>query len=293
MSPATTGRIDPHETRKSHFLTTSLTTDNPAVRSLTLSPKQRRAPIEELATTFPDLGFDRSAFEIFLDAGDHGHWKGKAADGWLRSVNLRDRLVPDTNVHLCANALDRKALRAYCRQNDASDLETFVAVMAWGGMSVRNGRLALREPRRILELVRQIRHSALNRADDYDRFYRARQEGSMNGIGPAYYTKLLFFIRRDQDSYILDQWTARSIYILTGSCEFPRVAGLPGNRARVSDAITPQDYEKYGRIVDVIAGHAGPMRWTGADVEERLFSEGGRSPKPWREYVKKQWPALP
>jgi len=61
----------------------------------------------------------------------------------------------------------------------------------------------------------------------------------------------------------------------------------------VPDTITPQDYEKYCGIVDVIAGHAGAMRWTGADVEERLFSEGGRAPKPWREHVKKQWPTLP
>jgi hypothetical protein len=263
------------------------------VKSLTLSPKQRRDLVEELATTFPDLAFDRNAFDIFLDARDPGHWKGTSAAGWLRSVNLRERLVPETDANFCAKALDRKTLRAYCRQNDVSDLETFVAVMAWGGMSVRNGRLALRAPRTILELVGQIRYSVLDRADDYERFYRARREGSMNGIGPAYYTKLLFFIRPDQDSYILDQWTARSIHVLTGSCEFPRVARLPRNQARVPDTITPQDYEKYCRIVDVIAGHAGPMRWTGADVEERLFSEGGRAPKPWREHVKKQWPTLP
>lgn len=263
------------------------------MKSLTLSSKQRRDLIEKLATTFPDLAFDRNAFDIFLDAADHGRWKGKAAAGWLRSVNLRDRLVPETDVNVCTTAQDRKTLRAYCRQNDVSDLETFVAVMAWGGMSVRNGRLALRAPRTMMELVRQIRHSILDRADDYARFYRARREGSMIGIGPAYYTKLLFFIRPKQDSYILDQWTARSIHVLTGSCKFPRVAKLPGNQARVSDSITPQQYEKYCRIVDIIAGHAGPMRWTGADVEERLFSEGGRAPKPWREYVKKQWPALP
>jgi hypothetical protein len=264
-----------------------------AVKILTLSPKQRRDLVEELATTFPELAFDRSALDIFLDASDHGRWKGKSAAGWFRSVNLRDRLVPDTDANFCTTAQDRKTLRAYCRQNDVSDLETLVAVMAWGGMSVRNGRLALRAPRATMEVVRQIRHSILDRADDYDRFYRARREGSMIGIGPAYYTKLLFFIRPKPDSYILDQWTARSIHVLTGSREFPRVARLPGNQARVSDSITPQGYEKYCRIVDVIASHAGPMKWTGADVEERLFSEGGRAPKPWREYVKKRWPSLP
>jgi hypothetical protein len=259
---------------------------------MTLTPKQRKNLLDELSTTFPALTFDRSAFDVFFDVKDHGGWEGKSATDWLRSVNLRGQVVAETEGNFCSKELDRKALRDYCHPKNASDIESFVAVMAWGEMSIRNGRHALRPPRRILELVHEIRASTADRATDYERFYKARtpKDGSLKGVGPAYYTKLLFFLRSDQMSYILDQWTAKSIHVLTGSCEFPKVLRLPKNQARVSDAVTPEDYEKYCRIVDVIARHMG---CAGSAVEECMFSEGGRAPKPWREHVKKHWPTLP
>jgi hypothetical protein len=259
---------------------------------MTLTPKQRDDLVEKLSTSFPELAFDRNAFDKFFDITDHGGWKGKSAAGWLESVNLRERIVSKNDGHFCPKELDRQKLHEYCRQTGVSDLESFVAVMAWGGMSVRNGRLALRAPKTVLELVRQIRHSVSGRAADYERFYRARKAHSITGIGPAYYTKLLFFLRTDRTSYILDQWTAKSIHVLTRSRAFPKIASLPNNQARVPDDITPEEYEKYCRIVDVIAGHARPLGWTGADVEEHMFSDGGRTPKPWRKHVKKHWPAL-
>jgi hypothetical protein len=261
---------------------------------MTLTPKQRTDLLDDPSTTFPRLAFDKNAIDRFFEIEDHGRWRGKSALNWLRSVNLRDQIVAETEGDFCSTELDRKALRDYCYPKSASEIESFVAVMAWGEMSIRNGRHALRLKRKVLDLVHEIRDSNSDRAADYERFYeaRARKDGSLKGIGPAYYTKLLFFLRPDQKSYILDQWTAKSIHVLTGSCDFPKVQRLQKDQTRVSDAVTPEDYEKYCRILDVIAGHAQPLGWTGSDVEERMFSQGGHEPKPWREYVRRQWPRL-
>jgi hypothetical protein len=78
--------------------------------------------------------------------------------------------------------------------------------------------------------------------------------------------------------------------VLTSSRQFPKLNGRKDN-ATVSDRVTPDDYEKYCRIIDIIATYE-PAGWTGSDVEERMFS-GGQDPKPWREYVKEHWSKLP
>src|SRR5271157_824321 len=76
---------------------------------MTPAPKQRSELLEDLSTTFPDMAFDRNAFDCFLEIKDHGGWEGKSALDWLRTVNLRDQIVAETEGNFCSKALDRKA----------------------------------------------------------------------------------------------------------------------------------------------------------------------------------------
>jgi Putative 8-oxoguanine DNA glycosylase OGG-like protein len=247
---------------------------------------------EKLSRVFPDLKFNDDALAEFLLITDHGAWEGRAATEWLKDLNRNGLIVANDEAEFCSRKLDRKGLLNYCRANTNSNLAALVAVMAWGRMKVKHGRLALDDRGvtrgTVLKLVHQIRTSTSDRAADYKRFYEARRNGSLEGIGPAYYTKLLFFLRPDRTAYILDQWTAKSIHVLTSSRQFPKLNGAKGV-ATVSDRVTPDDYEKYCLIVDNMAAYE-PAGWTGPDVEERMFSQGGRDPKHWRQYVKEHWP---
>ena len=108
---------------------------------MTLTARQRRDLLKELSTTFPGLEFDPQAFDVFLNAEDHGGWRGKSAAGWLKSVNQRGEIVPEAAGKFCQSELDRLRLHQYCRRSGVSDLESFVAVMAWGGMSVKTAFL--------------------------------------------------------------------------------------------------------------------------------------------------------
>jgi hypothetical protein len=235
------------------------------------------------------LSWDEKALKVLFDS-ENPKWGGRSAQEWLRSVNQQGEIIPESSGRFADGKLDRNALRTYCRDESVSDLECFVAVMAWGMMSAKNGRYALRSPERLIELVRQIRFFASDRQSDYELFYNARHARALAGIGPAYYTKLLFFLRPDDarvnNAYILDQWTSKSVHVLTGSRRFPMLT-----QSWVADKVSPEDYETYCRIVDTLSLHMG---CSGSEVEERMFSSGSRTNAGrWRKYVREQWRRLP
>ena len=93
--------------------------------------------------------------------------------------------------------------------------------MAWGGMKYDHGLAAWACRDRWLGIVKDLRAGTLSRQEAYARFRQFRAGNSGSGMGPAYYTKLIFFARprADNDScgtvgYIMDQWTSLSINLL-------------------------------------------------------------------------------
>ena len=59
----------------------------------------------------------------------------------------------------------------------------------------------------------------ISRIEAYKRFHKLTLEGDLKGMGPAYYTKLIFFLERNHNGYIMDQWTARSMNLLRTNIE--------------------------------------------------------------------------
>jgi hypothetical protein len=96
-------------------------------------------------------------------------------------------------------------------------------------------------------------------------------------MGPAYFTKLIFFLRPDLNGYIMDQWLARSINLL-----FPQAGPIRLSNTVVTDRNTADDYERFCSHVEHVARELGI---TPAEAEERMFSNGGRSKGRWRQYV--------
>lgn len=217
------------------------------------------------------------ALAVLADCNDQHSWRGRPVASWVRAVGC-DQSAAITSLE--DENLDRKQLADFCCSSAHSDLDLFLAISAWGGMKVRHARSALEQQQTLLHDMRVLRTQVPTRRDAYNIFYSARANGRLKGVGPAYYTKLIFFVRPDLAGYIMDQWTARSVNVLAGQS----VIRL-GRENNVLDSNTADDYEVFCKIVESLASKLNIP----PDVcEMKLFSHGGRNPGMWRAYVKRQ-----
>lgn len=189
--------------------------------------------------------------------------------------------VPD-QVALENTPLTRQEVRAICTDPNQHVLFGYVCAMAWGlqgsGPGAARHVQSAWDRRDVLEQhLDALRAGGLSRSAAYELFCG---EGAILGLGPSYFTKLLYFFSPEPSFYIMDQWTGKAVNLLTGrwvvrmSGDAPSPLNKPGN------------YQAYCEEVDAIAGLIGA---TGEQVEERLFSQGGRNPWPWRLYLKNLW----
>jgi hypothetical protein len=119
----------------------------------------------------------------------------------------------------------------------------------------------------------------MTRCDAYNLFLGV---GGVPGLGPSYWTKLLYFFSPNSNFYIMDKWTGQSVDLMTGNWVV-RMAG------KATSALNKcGNYQAYCEEVDEIAYILGV---TGAQAEEMLMSKGGRRPWPWRAHVRANWPA--
>lgn len=131
--------------------------------------------------------------------------------------------------------------------------------------------------------IRALRTGGLSRESAYHLF----QADPIPGLGPAYYTKLLFFLRDSADGYIMDQWTGKSVSLVVTPM-FIKIRGK-----WVTSANTAAVYQRYCEAVELLAIVMGEP---GDVIERKLFSMGqvdGRPPHAWRAYVNAQWPHRP
>lgn len=179
------------------------------------------------------------------------------------------------------HSLTREAVRAICTDPGQDVLFGYVCAMAWGGQgigaTVGNARAAWGCRKSLADHLHVIRKGSLTRRSAYELFCGA---GAIRGLGPAYFTKLLYFFSPTDDFYIMDQWTGKSIDLITGR-SVVRISG-----ETVSSLNKSGNYQAYCEEIDFLARQLG---CAGAEIEERLFSRGGRKPWPWREHVRHHW----
>ena len=175
------------------------------------------------------------------------------------------------------------------------------AAMAWGGMHLRHWRLLWeKSDGKWLDVAQCIRDGKLNRAEAYEELDRLRKGNELPGMGPAFFTKLIYFLTRGNDregkpAYIMDRWAASSVNLLTGSNRVLLDGTWMWKRPKdgldvsysftVSDANTGDDYEAFCTAVDRLAAD---LCLCVDQVDCALFSEGEDGPETWRKYVKTQ-----
>lgn len=206
-------------------------------------------------------------------------WQGKKPLHWARQVIGNQETLPKD---LPEDRMSRTEVESFCRDSKHSDEACFLATMAWGGMRNDHGASAWAKKDQWVPLVRSMRSGKMTcRLQLFDHFNCI----AVDGLGPAYFTKLMYFNSLAGNAYILDQWTGRSTNLLTQSNMVRLTNNVGAPQRWVERRNTSDNYGAYCREVEKLAVQLDlpPQR-----IEEHLFAGlRGRTPHPWREYVRK------
>ena len=200
---------------------------------------------------------------------------------------------------------NRPSLLAMAADRSFGTLELCISILAWGGMHGKNRDLLFKRPLEPwIGVANQIRDGELSRSESYGALaaLQSSDAKAIAGMGPAYFTKLIYFLAPTASSriakgYIMDQWLGCAINLLAGRqlvkldqyLTWRLKEGTPVQRADsfVSNLNTGQDYEAFCQLVEKLSAEMGTV-WTPELTERALIADGGRAPHPWRAYVVEQ-----
>jgi len=204
----------------------------------------------------------------------------------FQTNNLKISDLPKSKV-------SRKDLFDMIKNPSIDTLACCISVLAWGGMNRKHGLSLLANSANWVPIAENIRQGKLDREEAYDEFAQLRAESRLPGMGPAYFTKLIFFLAppNNKAGYIMDQWTATSANLLfKEKIVFTQLQKLPNKKGNtklievVTDKNTKHNYEKFCKCIETIAAD---LSLPASYVEEMMFSEG-RKKGEWRNYLVEQ-----
>lgn len=215
---------------------------------------------------------------------DYGPWVAtRVPQTWARNVGA----PRDVYNKLSPKQLTRDELKRLCSDPRVSSELVFLSTMAWGGMKIDHGRRSWLNESRIMPIVNRIRTGKETRRNCFSLFKQFREEVRGSGLGPAFFTKLIFFGHPAHSGYIMDQWTSIGINLLFNGLGHQVVHLNTGHyRGRrfdsVSDKNTCENYEIFCQKIEYLSRE---LETIPEEIELRLFSSGGRKPGTWRKYV--------
>lgn len=189
-------------------------------------------------------------------------------------------------IDLSTGCIARSELQRACGDPRLTTIDNCIAIFAWGGMRTHHAKMALKTQSLWLPIVDQIRSGALGRREAYFALKKIRQENNLRGMGPAYFTKLIYFFgwaasafsKPQHQGFIMDQWTARSANLLLNNPHFVKLTKLKS----VADNNTDSDYENFCCFIEHLARR---LNIEPEAAEIRIFSKGGRAKGEWRQYL--------
>ena len=193
----------------------------------------------------------------------------------------------------CDKKIDRCDVRKFVDNKDANALAKVLFTLAWGGMNLHNASYALKSYQNCWkEIVDDMLEKNLCRDEAYKRFHSLVENGKLTHMGPAYFTKLIYFLEPKHNGYIMDQWTARSMNLLRKSNEC-EIQLIPTTK-RKSDGfrnfrVNPKknDVCIYRAFCEDLEHLADYLKIDPENTEKLIFSKGGRGEKMgcWRRFV--------
>lgn len=233
----------------------------------------------------PANHWHQPTLDTLVSQDDPRAWRGYSTEAWARSWGnheLADRCAAHPEL---LRKLSRSETWTTCHDDAIEpDLRVYAA-MAYGGANMgpgeeNNWRLTESMPN-LLPLLAEL--PKLTRADAYERFRKLRRQGLLRGIGPSFFTKIMYFFGC-KGAYILDQWLAKSILALRAQNWRTGAGGelvfelIEGNGIRLSfgkgqgirDSVSGLDYDFFCRELEALAEKLGLP--DGAEAERWAFS---------------------
>ena len=169
------------------------------------------------------------------------------------------------------------------------------AIFEWGGMRRNYQEMVLgSENTEWLGLCEEILSGKCTRAQAYDVFSELQAAAKVKGMGPAYFTKLIYFLMPENGGhpcgYIMDQWAGCSVNLLFGdnivlmdTTMNWKSPSVQSTSFIVSNANNGKTYEAFCSAMDALGKKCDLNRH---QVDIAVMSKGGKEPLPWRRYVK-------
>lgn len=223
--------------------------------------------------------------KLAVSRGEGCEWlAGRVPSQWALNVGLPKQIIE----RLPGKKLNRAELRDFCSNADPS--AAVATVLAWGGMKVAHGKRIVSPSfwAKLKPIAAELKQGELHRKTAYDTLMQYRAENRGCGLGPAYFTKLIYFLDPKHNGYIMDQWTSLSVNLVFSKGGRPIVdmvtSTYRGRRTdTVSDKNKPDNYDAFCLCIEHLAEKLGTT--DPSTAEEWAFSRGGKSPAPWRAYV--------
>jgi len=225
------------------------------------------------------------------DRGLEGAASRTGAD-WYNSLKLPSYIRPPEGIERQKSNPKRDDIFSLVSDTSVDTLSLCAAIFAWGGMRADHGKKLFIEQNRWHGTVDAVRSNKLSRRDSYCLLHKLRLDKSLPGMGPAYFTKLIFFLRGrnvEDIGYIMDQWTGCSVNVLTSdprkvlmnvTCTW-RSAEEVQSDFTVSDLNDADRYEQFCCAIDQLSSE---LKLGKVDTELLLMSEG-RGKGIWRKHV--------
>lgn len=218
------------------------------------------------------------------------------AKGWVGAVpSAWAATAIGGGLERWSEAMCRGCLRS-ALEAETSPLARAMLVLSWGGMRTRNAGLLLNDrSSQWLTLIDRMWNGDIDATAAYAEFSSLRRapvgaRKGLPGMGPAYFTKLIFFLCRDnRPGYIMDQWTACSVNLLCGQDVVLTDVHKSWNRSgrlvegyTVSDQNSADNYRAFNAVIEDLVTRSNAA--DGEEIELALFDQGRGSGK-WRNYV--------
>lgn len=174
-------------------------------------------------------------------------------------------------------------------------------ILAWGGMRMTNHKAFFDQKNEgWIDLAdRMITGEVTSRHEAYESFLNLSNMGKLIGVGPAYFTKLIYFLLPRKElrdtPFIMDQWAACSVNLLLGK-ELVKMnvnrlwkrhsAGMnESSTYSVSEVNFGKIYDEFCAAISQLCAIEGMSR--DPDVMDRhLLATGGKkNQSSWRKYV--------
>lgn len=218
--------------------------------------------------------FSSKNLEAFQTMAMIGEWREQTPTAWISTAG-----IDELSAAFSQQKMTRGFLKRSAADTNVNNRDLLWGILAWGGMRRDAARRLAHNEEIWAKVVASLRNDNLTRMDSYRLCAETVSKYPAGGIGPAYFTKLIFFANPRHDGYIMDQWTSRSVNLL--------IEGAPVVNMRTSNHVNPQNservYEEFCQIVEELSQYL--INKNAEETELCLFSTGGKSPASWRRYV--------